>query len=157
MSGGPAYGGFWRRAGALLVDLLVLGLVVGLLRLAAGIAYEEALSRTVLDARGETFVRYRALHAMTRDLLGLGLPFLYFALLEGFGGATLGKRVAGLRVRGPEGRPIGILRAGWRNLAKPLSFACGFGGVLLAAWSVRKRAFHDWLAGTVVVRSAREG
>jgi uncharacterized RDD family membrane protein YckC len=156
VSGTPRYGGFWLRAWALLLDLLLLAMLVGLLRWAAGYAFEEALSRTVLDARGATFARYSALHALARDLLGLGLPFLYFALLEGCGGATLGKRVAVLRVRGPEGRPIGLLRAGWRNLMKPLSFACCFGGLLLAAWSARKRAFHDWLAGTVVVRHTPE-
>lgn len=152
MNGAPRFAGFWLRAWALLVDLLLLGLGVWLSRLLAGQAFEEILSRTVLDAQGETFARYGALHALARDLLGLGVPFVYFTLLEGLGGATLGKRLLGLRVRGPEGQPIGLVRAALRNLAKPLSFACCCGGVLLAAFNARKRALHDWIAGTVVAR-----
>lgn len=152
MNGAPRFAGFWLRALALLPDLLLLGLGVWLARVLAGQAFEEVLSRTVLDAKGETYARYGALHALVRDLLGLGLPFVYFTLLEGLGGATLGKRLLGLRVRGPEGLPIGVFRAALRNLAKPLSFACCCGGVLLAAFSARKRALHDWIAGTVVVK-----
>jgi len=152
VNGAPRFAGFWLRALALLVDLLVLGFGVWLARLLAGQAFEEVLSRTVLDAKGETFARYSALHALARDFLGLGVPFVYFTLLEGVGGATLGKRILGLRVRGPEGLPIGLIRAALRNLAKPLSFACCFGGLLLAAFSARKRALHDWIAGSVVVR-----
>ncbi|MFN8012495.1 MAG: RDD family protein [Holophagaceae bacterium] len=149
---GLRYGGFWLRAWAFLLDALVLLPLVWLARFAAGVAYEELLSRTVLDAAGEAFSRYQALHGLARDLLGLGLPWLYFAVLEGFGGASLGKRIAGLRVRDAEGRPIGPLRSAWRNLVKPLSLGCCCGGLLLAAWTARKRALHDWLSGTVVVR-----
>lgn len=151
---GLRYGGFWLRSWALALDGLVLLPVVWLARFAAGVAYEELLSRTVLDAAGETFARYTALHGLARDLLAAGLPWLYFTVLEGWGGATLGKRLAGLRVRDGEGRPIGLLRAAWRNLMKPFSLGCCCGGFLLAAWTARKRALHDWLAGTLVVRRA---
>lgn len=151
---GLRFGGFWLRAWALALDLVVLLPLVWLARVLAGIAYEEALSRTVLDAAGETFARYRALHGLARDLLAAGLPWLYFTLLEGWGGATLGKRIAGLRVRCADGRPIGLFRGAWRTFLKPLSLGCCCGGFLLAAWTARKRALHDWLAGTVVARKA---
>ena len=151
---GLRYGGVWLRAWALLLDLLVLLPCVWLARAAAGLVHEELLSRTVLDAAGETFARYRTFHGLARDLLGFGLPFLYFTVLEGFGGASLGKRIAGLRVRDAEGRPIGLLRSAWRNLMKPLSLGCCCGGFLIAAWTARKRTLHDWLSGTVVVRRA---
>lgn len=151
---GLRYGGFWLRAWAFVLDALLLLPLVWLARFAAGVAHEELLSRTVLDAAGETFARYRMLHGLARDLIGLGLPFFYFSVFEGFGGASLGKRLAGLRVRRADGGPIGLLRAAWRNLMKPLSFGCCCGGLLLAAWTARKRALHDWLSGTVVVRRA---
>lgn len=154
MNGEPRYGGFWLRGWALLVDAALLALLVWLLRLAAGWGYEQALSGTVLDARGETFAYYAALHTLGRDLIGLAVPLAYFTALEA-AGATLGKRLAGLRVTGADGRGPGLFRALLRNLAKPLSFALCCGGLLLAAWSARRRALHDWIAGTWVVRLDR--
>ena len=87
---GLRYGGVWLRAWALLLDLLVLLPCVWLARAAAGLVHEELLSRTVLDATGETFARYRTLHGLARDLLGLGLPFLYFTVLEASGAPAWG-------------------------------------------------------------------
>lgn len=153
MNGEPRYAGFWLRTWAFLVDAVLLALVVWLLRLAAGWAYESALSNTVLDAKGETFAYYTAIHRLGRDLIGLAVPLIYFTLLEGIGScATLGKRVSGLRVVRADGQGAGLLRSLLRNLVKPLSFALCCFGVLIAAWSARKRALHDWIAGTWVVR-----
>lgn len=151
MNAQPRHGGFWLRAWAFLVDGALLVPLVWLLRWAAEWAFEQALAGTVLDARGETFAYYAALHALGRDLLGLGVPLAYFTALEA-AGATLGKRMAGLRLVEAEGRRPGLLRALLRNLVKPLSFGLCCGGLLLAAWSARKRALHDWIAGTRVLR-----
>lgn len=149
----PRFAGFWLRTWAFLLDALLLGLLVWLLRLLADWIHEEALARTVLDAKGETFAYYRALHQLARDGLGLLLPLLYFVALEGTGrGATLGKRLAGLQVVRADGRPAGLLRALARNLVKPLSFGGCCGGVLVAAWTAQKRALHDWIGATWVVR-----
>jgi uncharacterized RDD family membrane protein YckC len=144
--------GFWRRAFAFAADALLLALLVFALRLVASLVYEEALTRAVLDAQGRTFALYRAWHGFARDALGLGVPFVYFVLLEGAGGATFGKRLTGIRVRGPEGRHAGFFRALVRNVGKAASFGCCCGGVLLVAFTTRKRAFHDFLAGTDVCR-----
>lgn len=151
----PGLSGFWRRAFAFGADALLLALLVLALRWLAGLAYEEALTRAVLDAEGRTFALYRAGHGLVRDALGLGLPFVYFVLLEGAGGATFGKRLMGIRVRGPQGRRAGFLRALVRNLGKLASFGCCCGGVLLVAWTARQRALHDLLAGTDVLRDSR--
>lgn len=148
--GRPA--GFWLRTWAFLVDASLLAVGVTLLHLLARLAFEEALTRTVLDAEGRTFARYGAWHGLARDLLGLGLPFLYFSLLEGLAGATLGKRLLGLRVCGPEGRPAGLLRSLVRNLAKVASCGCCCAGLLPVVLSARQRGLHDWLAGTDVLR-----
>jgi uncharacterized RDD family membrane protein YckC len=144
--------GFWRRAFAFAADALLLALVVSALRWAASLAYEEALTRAVLDAQGRTFALYRAWHGLARDAIGLGAPFVYFVLLEGAAGATFGKRLLGIRVRGPEGRRAGFFRALVRNVGKAASFGCCCAGLLLVAITARKRAFHDWLAGTDVRR-----
>lgn len=156
MNAEPRFAGFWLRGWAFLVDALVLALLVWLLRLLAGWIFEEALARTVLDARGETFAYYAALHDLGRDAVGLLLPLLYFTLLEGVGtGTTFGKRLSGIQVVRADGRPAGPLRSLARNLAKPLSFGLCCFGLLLAAWSARKRALHDWIGATWVVQKPR--
>lgn len=147
--------GFWRRAFAFAADALLLALLVFALRWLAALAFEEALTRAVLDAQGRTFARYGGWHGLARDVLGLGVPLFYFVLLEGASGATLGKRLMGVRVVGPEGRRAGLFRALVRNVAKLASFGCCCAGLLLVAWTTRKRAFHDWLAGTDVQRDRR--
>lgn len=152
----PRFAGFWLRSWAFLVDAGLLALLVWVVRLAAGWVYEEALSRTVLDAKGETYAYFRALHELGRDAVGLLVPLLYFTLMEGVGtGATLGKRLSGIQVVRSDGRPAGLLRALARNLAKPLSFGLCCIGVLIAAWTARKRALHDWIGATWVVRKDR--
>lgn len=148
----PGVAGLWRRAFAFAADALLLALLVFLLRSIASLAYEEALTRAVLDAEGRTFALYRAWHGFARDALGLGVPFVYFVLQEGAGGATFGKRLLGIRVLGPGGRRAGLFRALVRNVGKPASFGCCCAGVLLVAFTARKRAFHDWIAGTDVLR-----
>ena len=56
----------------------------------------------------------------TRDKpawLGLTPPLvslIYWAIFEGHWGASVGKRMCGLRVTGPSGRPLGVARALWR-------------------------------------------
>ena len=60
-----------------------------------------------------------------------GVAMLYYALLEGLWGATVGKLLCGLRVAGPERNPPGVLRAGLRLLVyllpPMLPYWLGFG------------------------------
>jgi hypothetical protein len=89
---------------------------------------------------------------MVGGLLGLVVGWLYFALQESSTAqATLGKRALGIKVTDANGRRIGFGRATGRFFGKILSglvFAIGF---MLAGWTERKQALHDFLAGTLVV------
>jgi len=65
----------------------------------------------------------------------------------------VGKWAAGLRILRDDGRPIGIGRAFARHFAGyPLSFITLGIGFLIAALTLRGRALHDLIAGTIVVR-----
>ena len=66
--------------------------------------------------------------------------------------ATPGKRVIGIRVTDAAGARVSFARASGRFFAKILSgLICGI-GYLLAAFTARKQALHDLIAGTLVVR-----
>jgi uncharacterized RDD family membrane protein YckC len=132
----PRPGGFWRRAFALLVDA---GVVWVLLRV--GDAAGAALDRWDLPARAFA-------SAWT-----LVVPAAYYVVLHGSGGRTLGKALAGVRVVTATGEPLGYGRALARQLAwllSPLTLGVGF---LVAVTRADRRALHDLVAGTRVVRS----
>jgi uncharacterized RDD family membrane protein YckC len=82
------FSGFWRRFGALIVDMLILCIVGNIL----GLALFDFLSR--LGSLG--------------PLAGLGIALLYFGLQNSFlcGGQTLGKRLFGIEVVDAEGKWI---------------------------------------------------
>lgn len=79
--------------------------------------------------------------------------FLYFVLMNGLIGATLGKMVTGLVIKEERSlQEIGIAKAIGRFFA--LEFISGlvfYLGFLWAAWDEEKQAWHDKLARTVVV------
>jgi uncharacterized RDD family membrane protein YckC len=80
---------------------------------------------------------------------------LYFVLLEGWLGATLGKAALGLRVVHPGGCVPGLKASALRNL---LRFVDGLPtlnivGVVLILRSDERARFGDRIAGTRVVRS----
>lgn len=80
---------------------------------------------------------------------------LYLAAMESSRrGATIGKRMLGLAVTTSAGERVSFARALGRAAAKYLSTVTLLVGWLLAAWTPRKRALHDFVAGTVVVRQA---
>ena len=84
---------------------------------------------------------------------------LYFALMEGLAGATLGKLMTGLRVVTPEGQKCGLGRAlvRWVVFAVdgPLSlFICG---IVTSSVSSGHRRLGDMAAGTYVIGKADVG
>jgi uncharacterized RDD family membrane protein YckC len=83
---------------------------------------------------------------------------LYFSLLEGLAGATLGKRVLGLRVVGTGGGRPGLGRGITRNVLRLVDGlpALNILGVVLIVISPEKARFGDRVAGTRVVHSARD-
>jgi uncharacterized RDD family membrane protein YckC len=89
----------------------------------------------------------------------IAFTLVYFALMEGLAGATLGKLMTGLRVVTPEGAKCGLGRALLRWLVfavdGPLSlFLCG---IITSAVSAGHRRLGDMAATTYVIGKADEG
>jgi uncharacterized RDD family membrane protein YckC len=82
------------------------------------------------------------------------VPVAYFAGLEALPSqATLGKMMLKLKVTNLAGARIGFGRSLGRSAAKFLSLLPAGLGCLPAAFTERRQAVHDMLAGTVVVNA----
>lgn len=98
--------------------------------------------------------------AHAAGILGLwiALWWCYFAVGWGLVGATVGKRILGLRIVDHQGRsPIGLSRAFLRLAAYSVSSVTLGMGHLLVVLRPDRRALHDILAGTWVVRKPEPG
>jgi uncharacterized RDD family membrane protein YckC len=83
------------------------------------------------------------------------MSWAYFALFESSPmRATVGKYALGLYVSDVHGDPITFRRATARYWLKLLSSLSLMVGWFLAAFTPRKQALHDLLAGTLVLRKA---
>lgn len=152
------YAGFWKRVIAYIIDAIVLYVPNLLVMKAFGDdAAEAALQQAALAAGADPRLILAAqvhyYQAMLPAILLCSLiAWLYFALCESSAWqATVGKRAMGIRVTDLEGRRIGLPRALGRYLAKLLSFAIVFIGVLMVGWTRRKQGLHDMLADTLVL------
>jgi uncharacterized RDD family membrane protein YckC len=124
---GLAFGGFWLRVGAYIIDVILLGIVGSILSLVLGVAGQ----------------------AMA------GLIFMvYFIALWGTAGQTIGMMLLGLHVvRDVDGGKIRWGTAVLRLVGLFVAFACLYIGVIWVAFDPRKRGWHDRIGGTVVVRN----
>jgi uncharacterized RDD family membrane protein YckC len=126
-----AYGGFFPRLGAVLLDGLIIGIPA---RLVGAVLGSTALG----------------------SLLQLVAALAYVAILEGGPtGQTLGRKAVGLRVVDADtGQPgIGPGRAIGRYFAKILSGLPIFLGFFWMLWDPKKQTWHDKLVNSIVVRA----
>lgn len=145
---GVRWGGFFRRACAFSVDLIVILALSLVMALLSYIGYKVGLSAHGRSVTGENI----------RPLLillswgGIGLMTIYFVLFHGMEGKTVGKWLLGLKVVGAEQGAISYRRALLRWLGAVV-FAPLVLGFLWVLWSREKRGWHDYLARTWVIRA----
>ena len=82
-------------------------------------------------------------------------PLLYCLGFWTLDGATPGKAAFGLRVVTATGEPVFPIQGFIRYTGYLVSALAFFGGFLMAFGSRERRGFHDFWAGTVVVKSRR--
>ena len=135
--------GFWIRAVALVIDVLVLTLVEGSFRLTA----RRLWGATVEDSA--------VLHSMT-TLFTLIFAGVYVTVLHAGTGQTIGKLVVKAHVVLVDGGPVPIGVALLRFFAYFVSLITFGLGYLMAGLRSDKRALHDLIAGTRVERRLPE-
>lgn len=147
--GEVVYAGFWKRTAAYLIDSFVLMVVIGILGAVFGV-----LGVLSMASKGDPSA------FSTGSLAFIGLFYVleivvmagYFAVMHASGSqATLGKMAVGIKVTDENGQRIGIARGIGRFFATIVSSLILLVGYLMAAFTDRKRALHDMIAGTLVV------
>lgn len=97
----------------------------------------------------------RELHVVPPLPLGAFLLLLdggYLVSFTALGGQSLGKMLAGIRVLGRAGHQVGVGAASLRTVSLLLGLLPFGAGLLPALFDGERRALHDRLAGTRVVR-----
>ena len=145
-SGRP--GGFWIRFVAYLLDAFIVSIAAGIF-IAIVLLSDESI-----DDSNDSFFIIGSTIVMVLALIVIN--WLYEALMTSSPrGATLGKQALGLRIVRADGAQLSFGRATARHFLKvmitplvPLAI-----GYLMAAFTARKRALHDFLADTLVIHS----
>jgi uncharacterized RDD family membrane protein YckC len=142
-----AWGGFFRRCLAILVDVFVLSLFSLLL------IYLTSLGLNVGLAAHRRALSWEEADGILPVLFGAWTVLVcgYFVVLHGLDGRTVGKWLFGLRVVGADQERIGYGQALIRWLVALLSAPLLF-GFLRILWNREKRGWHDLLARTWVIR-----
>jgi len=146
--GPPA--GFWIRFVAYIVDAFILGLALVVI---GGVIIGLAVAVGGLEGEQSEWVIGAGI--VLAILVYLVIGWLYEAMLtSGPHGATLGKQAVGVRIVRADGAPLSFGRATGRHFLKmfvtpmvPLAI-----GYLLAGFTSGKRALHDFMADTLVIK-----
>jgi uncharacterized RDD family membrane protein YckC len=144
------YAGFWPRALASIIDMLIIFL-------AAGVLFLGAIPFSNLVPTHPQGVEYLLgaliiLFVLACAAGALGVIIFYFPILEGRFGQTLGKRMLRLRVLREDGLPIHYKEAFLRRLSYYTEFML-FDALFIPFSSKKQRAL-DMVARTIVIRES---
>ena len=135
-----AYGGFWLRVAASMIDsLLVVVITMPLLYWIYGDSYfnPDQLSSGFWDV-----------------LISWLMPALAAILFWRAKGATPGKMILGLKVvNADSGKPLSVGHAIGRYLGYFVATIPLFIGLLWVGWDRKKQGWHDRLANSVVIKN----
>jgi uncharacterized RDD family membrane protein YckC len=141
------FGGFWIRAGAKIIDGLIMAVALGI-----PIGILVAVMGPSISGDGEpsaTFIGFQLLI----QVLGLGIAVTYNTFFVGRFAATPGKMACGLRVVMADGCKVSYGRALGRGFAEQLSGMVCYIGYVLAGFDDQKRTLHDHICSTRVIRT----
>lgn len=123
----------WLRLANMLIDyvmfyLLLVALIVG-------------LSFVLSDGAIQTLFE-----GLWGSVLGIGVMFAYYVVMEGYCGRTVGKFVTGTRVVDEKGGPVRLGQVIGRSFARFIPFE------VFSYFGEEKRGWHDSLPRTRVVK-----
>jgi uncharacterized RDD family membrane protein YckC len=144
------YGGFWIRFLAKMIDGIILSIAQWAVLIPLSILIMPSMMQT--NAQFPTLGFF--IFVGVQVLLGFALPLAYGTFFLGRFGATLGKMACRLKVVTPEGDKITYMRAFGRFWAEIISYLIMAIGYIMAAFDDEKRALHDRICSTRVVKKS---
>jgi predicted Zn finger-like uncharacterized protein len=150
------YAGFWRRLGAYLIDGIVVGIIMKISTGVMMIPLSRYFSNIYLSNdphQLEAMVPSMMIILVTSMLVGMSLQALYFILMWGYRGATLGKMALKIKIVHTGGSDISYGSAFLRYIGTIISGIPLCLGYLWMLWDDKKQTWHDKIASTCVIRT----
>ena len=135
-AGEMVFAGFWIRVGAKIIDGIILMVAAFVLGFLVNFLIRHAIAGTILQ-----------------QTISIVLSISYTVYFLGKYSATPGKMACGLKVVRPDGEKINYARACGRFFAEFLSSMILCIGYIIVAFDEEKRALHDRICDTRVVRT----
>lgn len=143
-----AYGGFWIRAVAYIIDAVIFGIVSQIIM----IPLSMFMMPSMMEAGDQAAMGSMFAMLGISTFIGFVVPVFYYTFFHGRWGATVGKMACGLRVVTAEGEPISYMRAFGRFWAFILSGLILYIGYFMAGFDDEKRSLHDRICSTRVIK-----
>ncbi|MEN6485019.1 MAG: RDD family protein [Syntrophobacteraceae bacterium] len=134
-AGDMSYAGFWIRFGAKFLDGLVTVFITYVLTIPLHAVFQSGIPGQVISL-----------------LVNIFIPLAYTVYFVGKFQATPGKMACGLMIVRPDGERVSYARACGRYFAEMLSSIILLIGYIMAAFDLEKRALHDRICDTRVIR-----
>lgn len=147
-----AYGGFWIRFVAKIIDGILLFVVNMVIQLVAMFALVPAMSMGGQPSSALTGVSILVMVLMY--VVQFTIVICYNGFFVGRFGATPGKMALSLRVVRPDGSKLTTARAFGRAAAEMVSGLVLYIGYIIAAFDAEKRALHDHICDTRVIKTS---
>lgn len=147
------FAGFWSRAAARIIDLLIIIAAFNLIYLADRLGADAGLWTGMGLGEGSWTGAGISMANVLRGLFFLTFPVFYYVYLHAMYGQTFGKMALKIKVVNEDGTPLDYRKAFLRWLGYFLCDLTFYIGYLWAAFDPRKQGLHDKVCKTVVVRT----
>jgi len=147
------YAGFWSRAAARIIDLLIIIASFNLIYLVDRLGADAGLWTGMGLGEGSRSGAGLSMANVLRGLFFLTFPVFYYVYLHAMYGQTFGKMALKIKVVNEDGTPLDYRKAFLRWLGYFLCDLTFYVGYVWAAFDHRKQGLHDKVCKTVVVRT----
>jgi uncharacterized RDD family membrane protein YckC len=152
----PTYAGFLLRAVSSFIDRIILSFIFGIIssfRPAVFLILPDPNTQNVAPATFQEFLMSIPHPTPEGFLVLLVLMWVYYAGFESSAWqATPGKKLLRLYVTDVSGRRVTFSRATFHNMGRMISEMTFWVGYIPAAFTEKKQALHDMIAGCLVLR-----
>jgi uncharacterized RDD family membrane protein YckC len=152
------YAGFWLRVVAFIIDAFVLAAVYLLFIIPVYSLVVTDRFNGLKEVNPEAKVDYFAISTFMSmvsfpQVILFVVMIIYYSIMEASRyQASLGKIALELKVTDVRGAPLTFSKAMIRNVAKIVSSFLLMTGYIVIAFTKKKQALHDFIAGTLVIK-----